>query len=150
MVSGLLLQLDRVTRLTDALGAGVAGNIALLLGQLAFAPNVLVWGAAYALGAGFGLGDGSVVAPAATQVGLLPGIPIFGAVPSSGPGGVYQLVWLAPVCWPVWWRPGSWCAVGRPPGSTRLRWWVVCPASSVHWSSPRWRGPARAISGWPG
>jgi hypothetical protein len=95
VVAGLLLQLDRVTMLTDALGAGIAGNIALLFGQLAFAPDVLVWGAAYALGAGFGLGDGSVVAPAATQVGLLPGVPIFGAVPSSGPGGVYQLLWLA-------------------------------------------------------
>ncbi len=95
VVAGLLLQLDRVTKLTDALGAGTAGNVALLFGQLAFAPNLLVWGAAYALGAGFGLGDGSVVAPAATQVGLLPGIPIFGAVPSSGPGGAYQIVWLA-------------------------------------------------------
>jgi hypothetical protein len=94
VVAGLLLQLDRVTMLTDALGGGIAGNIALLCGQLAFAPNVFVWGAAYALGAGFGLGDGSVVAPAATQVGLLPGIPIFGAVPTSGPGGVYQLLWL--------------------------------------------------------
>jgi hypothetical protein len=94
VVAGLLLQLDRVTMLTDALDGGIAGNIALLFGQLAFAPNVLVWGAAYALGAGFGLGDGSVVAPAATQVGLLPGIPIFGAVPASGPGGVYQLLWL--------------------------------------------------------
>jgi Family of unknown function (DUF6350) len=94
VISSLLVQLDRVGSLGRALDAGVAGNIALLVGQLAFAPTAMVWGAAYALGAGFGLGDGSVVAPAATQVGLLPGLPLLGAVPSSGPGGVYQLLWL--------------------------------------------------------
>jgi hypothetical protein len=94
VVSGLLRQLDRVSSLTEGIGAGIAGNIALLFGQLAFAPNLLVWGAAYAVGAGFELGDGSVVAPASTQVGLLPGLPVFGAVPGSGPGGADQLLWL--------------------------------------------------------
>ena len=95
LVTGLLAHLDRVGSLNNALGAGVTGGIALLVGQLAFAPNAMVWGGAYALGAGFGLGDGSVVAPSATQVGLLPGVPILGAVPSSGAGGTYQLLWLA-------------------------------------------------------
>ena len=95
LVTGLLTHLDRVSSLENALGAGVTGGIALLVGQLAFAPNAMVWGGAYALGAGFGLGDGSVVAPSATQVGLLPGVPIFGAVPTSGAGGTYQLLWLA-------------------------------------------------------
>ncbi len=94
VVTGLLTHLDRVTSLNHALGAGVTGGIALLVGQLAFAPNAMVWGGAYALGAGFGLGDGSVVAPSATQVGLLPGVPILGAVPASGAGGAEQLLWL--------------------------------------------------------
>jgi hypothetical protein len=39
----------------------------LLLLQLAFAPNALVWSASYALGSGFSLGAGSVVAPAASN-----------------------------------------------------------------------------------
>lgn len=86
---------DRVAALWDALQPGVAGGIALLVGQLAFAPNFCVWAASYALGAGFTLGGGSVVAPAGSQVGILPGIPVFGALPASGPGSVQLLWWLA-------------------------------------------------------
>jgi len=35
------------------------------------------------------------VAPAASQVGLLPGLPLLGAVPGPGPGVSSQLLWLA-------------------------------------------------------
>ena len=53
--------------------------IALLLAQLALVPNALVWAASYALGAGFVMGAGSVVAPAGTELGMLPGLPLLGA-----------------------------------------------------------------------
>ena len=92
----------------EALHPGVAGAIALLLIQLAFAPNALIWSASYALGSGFSLGAGSVVAPAATQLGMVPGIPLLGALPSPGPGDPAQLWWLAAgvvagalACWVV-------------------------------------------------
>ncbi len=95
VVTGLALHLERVSALTEVLQPGVVGAIALLLGQLAFAPNAAVWSASYAVGAGFSLGTGSVVAPAATELGLLPGIPLFAALPAGGPGGTGQLWWLA-------------------------------------------------------
>jgi hypothetical protein len=84
-----------VTALNQALNTGVAGGIALLLLQLAYAPNALVWSGSYALGAGFTLGGGSVVAPAATTLGILPGLPLLGALPTNGPGSVAELWWLA-------------------------------------------------------
>ena len=73
----------------------MAGNVALLALQLAFAPNLIIWAASYALGAGFSLGSGALVAPAGTELGLLPAIPVFGALPEVGPAGTGQLWWLA-------------------------------------------------------
>jgi len=94
LVTGLVRNLDRVTALQAALGPGVTGGIALLAAQLAYAPNAFVWAASYALGAGFTLGNGSVVAPAATDLGVLPGLPLLGALPGEGPGPAAALWWL--------------------------------------------------------
>jgi hypothetical protein len=95
LAAGLAVNLDRVAALLDALGAGLVGNTALLVGQLAYAPNAVVWAACYALGPGFTLGNGSIVSPAATEIGLLPSIPMLAAVPDVGPGAVSHLWWLA-------------------------------------------------------
>ena len=95
LVTGLVVHLDRVIRLQEALDPPIAGSIALLVAQLAVVPNVIVWAASYALGSGFVLGVGSVVAPAATELGILPGIPLLGALPSAGPGNPSELWWLA-------------------------------------------------------
>jgi hypothetical protein len=95
LITGLGTHLHRVAALYEALQPGVVGGIALLLLQLGFAPNALVWSASYALGSGFSLGAGSVVAPAGTELGILPGVPLLGALPSPGPGAVVELWWLA-------------------------------------------------------
>jgi hypothetical protein len=95
LVTALWTHLGQVETLHQALQPGVAGGIALLLLQLAFVPNALIWSAAYALGSGFSFGTGSVIAPAATQLGIVPGIPLLGALPSPGPGDLTQLWWLA-------------------------------------------------------
>ena len=108
LVSGLWMHLKQVEALYEALQPGVAGGIALLLLQLAFAPNAMVWSASYALGSGFSFGAGSVIAPAGTQLGMVPAIPLLGALPSPGPGDLMQLWWLASgavagaiACWVV-------------------------------------------------
>lgn len=95
LVTSLWMHLNQVEALHQALQPGVAGGIALVLLQLAFAPNAMIWCASYALGSGFSVGAGSVVAPAATQLGMVPGIPLLGALPSPGPGDLAQLWWLA-------------------------------------------------------
>ena len=95
LATALWTHLKQVETLHQALQPGVAGGVALLLLQLAFVPNALIWSAAYALGSGFAFGAGSVIAPAATQLGMVPGIPLLGALPSPGPGDLMQLWWLA-------------------------------------------------------
>lgn len=62
----------------DALGATLT-----TLGQLAYLPTLIVWALAFVAGPGFTLGVGGVVSPAGTQVGVVPGVPILGAVPES-------------------------------------------------------------------
>ncbi len=62
----------------DALGAAV-----LTLAQLAYLPTLVVWGISFVAGPGFALGTGTAVSPAGTQLGVVPGIPVLGAVPET-------------------------------------------------------------------
>jgi hypothetical protein len=93
--TGLVLHLDRVTALHEGLAPGLAGGIALVVAQLALAPNAIVWGGSYALGGGFTLGNGSLVSPSSTDLGVVPGLPLLGALPAEGPGPTAALWWLA-------------------------------------------------------
>jgi hypothetical protein len=108
LIIGLGVHLNRVAALYEALQPGVTGAVALLVLQFAIVPNALVWSASYALGSGFSLGTGSVVAPAGTQLGIVPAIPLLGALPTAGPGDMTQVWWLAAgalagaiACWVV-------------------------------------------------
>uniref|UniRef100_UPI00109CDDE2 cell division protein PerM n=1 Tax=Microbacterium sp. K41 TaxID=2305437 RepID=UPI00109CDDE2 len=62
----------------DALGATV-----LTLAQLAYLPTLIVWAAAWLAGPGFAVGAGTAVSPAGTQLGVVPGIPVFGLLPEN-------------------------------------------------------------------
>lgn len=95
LVTGLIAHWAQVVVLTGALGGGVAGGLGALVAQLAYLPTVIVWAASYTLGAGVDLGDGSLVSPSDTHLGLLPGWPLTAAVPPNGPGTVLGLAWLA-------------------------------------------------------
>jgi hypothetical protein len=94
LVTGLVRHFGTVTALHSALDPGVGGSIALLFAQLALVPNALAWAASYALGSGFLMGAGSIVSPAGTQLGMLPSLPLFGALPGPGPGHPALLWWL--------------------------------------------------------
>jgi hypothetical protein len=95
LATGLITHFDRVVALTAGLDAGIAGGIALLILQLAFAPNAVIWAGSYSLGAGFSVGTSSVVAPAGTEVGMVPSLPLLGALPAGGAADVAELWWLA-------------------------------------------------------
>ena len=79
----VLITLDYATiaGLSQSLGAGIDGGIALVIGELAFLPNLVVWTASWMLGPGFALGTGTIVAPGGTLLGPVPGIPLLGAIP---------------------------------------------------------------------
>ncbi|MET1006689.1 MAG: DUF6350 family protein [Propionibacteriaceae bacterium] len=95
LAASIVLHLDRVLALTNSLEAGLAGGIILTVAQLAFLPNAVIWAASYTLGAGFSLGQATIVSPASTQLGILPSVPLLGALPSTGPGTMNELWWLA-------------------------------------------------------
>ncbi|KQO63550.1 cell division protein PerM [Curtobacterium sp. Leaf261] len=76
--------------------AGVLGGLAITVGQLAFLPDFLGWAVSWIVGPGFAIGTGSNVSPIGTTLGPIPGIPVFGALPTSGHS--FGLLWvLVPV-----------------------------------------------------
>lgn len=74
-----------IISLYESVHAGVLGGIALTLGQLALAPNFVVWAASWLVGPGFAIGTGSSVGPLGTALGPMPVLPILGAVPVEAP-----------------------------------------------------------------
>ena len=66
-----------------ALAPGLVGGGLLLLAQLAYIPNAIVWSVCYTLGPGFAFGTGTVVAPTCSALGPLPMLPMLAALPSG-------------------------------------------------------------------
>lgn len=79
----LLLRGGEVVALFQAGNADALGATVITLAQLAYLPTLVVWGMAFGAGPGFVVGDGGTVSPAGTQIGVVPGIPVFGALPES-------------------------------------------------------------------
>jgi hypothetical protein len=95
---GLLLftSFAEIITLYEQSHAGVIGGVALTVGQLAFLPDFVGWATSWLIGPGFAIGTGSSVSPIATTLGPIPGLPVFGALPTSG--HTFGLVWvLVPV-----------------------------------------------------
>ena len=86
--ASLAVHLPEVRAASDALAPGVGGAALLLLAQLAYVPNAIVWAMAYTLGPGFAFGTGTVVAPTGSALGAVPLFPMLAALPSgAGPSG---------------------------------------------------------------
>jgi len=96
----LLAHLPTVRAASGALAPGLTGAALLLLAQLAYVPNAIIWAVAYALGPGFAFGTGTVVAPTGSSLGALPAFPMLAALPSgaraAGPSWVPILVLAVP------------------------------------------------------
>jgi len=94
------VHLPEVKAATDALAPGPTGAVLLLLAQLAYAPNAIIWAVAYVLGPGFAFGAGTVVAPTGSALGALPVFPMLAALPSgarpAGPAWVTVLLLATP------------------------------------------------------
>jgi len=83
-----------VTRLYEGLQVSAIGGIAVTLLQLIYLPNLVVYGASWLTGAGFAIGIGSNISPLGSQVGPMPALPFFGALPvgTNIPGLVVVVV----------------------------------------------------------
>ena len=86
--ASLAVHLPEVKAASDALAPGVGGAALLLLAQLAYIPNAIIWAVAYTLGPGFAFGTGTVVAPTGSALGAVPIFPMLAAMPAGArPGG---------------------------------------------------------------
>jgi hypothetical protein len=77
----LVFNFSSIVALYESLQAGLVGGISLTVAQLALLPNFIVWTASWFVGPGFAIGTGSAVSPLGTQLGLVPSLPILGALP---------------------------------------------------------------------
>ncbi len=81
----LLFNFSSIVALYESLQAGLMGGISLTLAQLALLPNLIIWTASWFVGPGFAIGTGSAVSPLGTQLGLVPSLPVLGALPQGTP-----------------------------------------------------------------
>jgi hypothetical protein len=61
----------------------MVGGVLLLLAQIGYVPNAMVWAICYTLGPGFAFGTGTVVAPTGSALGSLPMLPMLAALPAG-------------------------------------------------------------------
>ncbi|MGO2634327.1 MAG: cell division protein PerM [Galactobacter sp.] len=67
------------------LSPGAIGSAVVMLGQMAYLPNFVVWALAYCTGGGLTLGAPSFLSPFESSVGPMPSYPILELLPSGGP-----------------------------------------------------------------
>ncbi|WP_452442381.1 cell division protein PerM [Nocardiopsis flavescens] len=94
-LAALAVSLPEAVQTTRLLGPGWVGGVLLLLIQLAYLPNAVVFAVCYALGPGFAVGEMTVVAPTGVSVGPLPLLPMLAALPENGAAPVVSLAALA-------------------------------------------------------
>ncbi len=85
LVIGLALAFGwvEVVRLYEGMRVSVLGGVMLTIGQLALLPNLVIYGMAWLTGVGFFIGAGSLVSPLGTELGPMPAIPMFAAIPTG-------------------------------------------------------------------
>lgn len=79
----LFTHFDRMVAISEASSPTVLGALVMFLAQLALLPNAVVWAISWMIGAPVQLGTGSTLSPFEASLGPLPGIPAFGAIPST-------------------------------------------------------------------
>lgn len=68
------------------LSTSAVDSIMIVIAQLLFIPNAIVWALSWLSGPGFYLGSDALHSPTSALVGPIPAIPLFGATPASAPG----------------------------------------------------------------
>lgn len=88
----MLVSLPAQSSLFQTLDPGAVGGIVLTLVQLALLPLLAVWALVVALGGTIGVGTATSLSLNGSETGVLPALPLLGALP--GPGDFGWWVWL--------------------------------------------------------
>ncbi|MGW0802001.1 cell division protein PerM [Nonomuraea sp. NPDC002799] len=91
----IVLNFSQVKELSSVLSPGFVGGVLLLLLQLLYLLNVVVWASSYIAGPGFAIGADTLVAPTGVQLGTVPSLPLLGALPESGPVPAWMMAVIA-------------------------------------------------------
>lgn len=92
---GVVAGWSRIGTIEASLSPDGPGLFSLVVLTLAWLPNALAWALSWTLGGGFAVGLGSTVSLSGTQLGMLPAIPLLGALPTPGVAPVGMVAWLA-------------------------------------------------------
>ena len=95
VLGAIVVSLDEIKRLTDLLSPGLIGGALLLIVEVLYLLNAVVWGMAYITGPGFAIGTGTLVAPTGVKLGAIPTLPLLGALPDSGGSPVWMMAVVA-------------------------------------------------------
>ncbi|MGP3914738.1 cell division protein PerM [Nonomuraea sp. 10N515B] len=91
----VVLNFDQVRELSSVLSPGLVGGLLLVLLQLLYLLNVVIWAFSYIAGPGFAIGADTLVAPTGVQLGTVPSLPLLGALPESGPVPAWMMAVIA-------------------------------------------------------
>ena len=83
VVLRLVVSWSAVADIQDQYAANVGALVIIALAQLALLGNAATWALSFLSGPGFQVALGSTVSPAAAQPGLLPLVPVLGALPEA-------------------------------------------------------------------
>ncbi|MEO3793877.1 DUF6350 family protein [Nonomuraea sp. B10E15] len=91
----IVLNFGQIQELSSVLSPGFVGGVLLLLLQLLYALNAVVWALSYIAGPGFAIGADTLVAPTGVQLGTVPSLPLLGALPESGTVPAWMMAVIA-------------------------------------------------------
>ncbi|GAA3243501.1 cell division protein PerM [Nonomuraea helvata] len=91
----VVLNFGQVKDLSSVLSPGFVGGVLLLLLQVLYLLNAVIWASSYIAGPGFAIGADTLVAPTGVQLGTVPSLPLLGALPESGPVPVWMMAVIA-------------------------------------------------------
>ncbi|MGO4599440.1 cell division protein PerM [Terrabacter sp. 2RAF25] len=99
----VVLAWPEVADIQDQYSANLGALGVIVLAQVALLGNAATWALSFLAGPGFQIALGSTVSPAAAQPGLLPLVPLFGALPGAAdfPTAMYAVL-LVPVAVGAW------------------------------------------------
>lgn len=83
LASAVWLGREQIVGIVEGLDGGVSALVLLSFLHLLYLPNFILAGASWMLGAGITVGDGSLITMSVVDVGLMPALPVFGAIPAE-------------------------------------------------------------------
>jgi Family of unknown function (DUF6350) len=81
--ASLAAHLGQYSSINAALAPGTVGAGLLVLAQVGYVPNAIIWAISFTLGPGFAFGSGTVIAPTGSMLGPLPAFPMLAALPAG-------------------------------------------------------------------